>query len=129
MVKYIDTDVFVYWATDHPEHGQRATEIIRRIETNEKAVTSALSFWTFNNLMRGQNGFSLRLFLDQVKRLRNLRIVPLDAETLAAASDLVREKKLTPHVAVAAAVAKAKGADAVYTTNPEYDRAGIKRTF
>jgi predicted nucleic acid-binding protein len=129
VVKYIDTDVFVYWATDHPEHGQRATEIIRRIETSEKAITSALSFWTFNNLMRTQNGFSLRLFLDQVKRLRNLRIIALDADTLAAAGDLVREKNLSPHVAVAAAVAKAKGADAVYTTNSEFDRVGLKRTF
>jgi predicted nucleic acid-binding protein len=128
-VKYLETDVFVYWATDHPEHGQRATEIIRSVERNDRAVTSALTFWIFNNLMRDQAGYSLRLFLDQVARLRNLKVVPLDADTLAEAGDLSRDTGVSLPTAVAAVVAKAKGADAVYTRNPEMDRAGLKRTF
>ncbi len=128
-MKYVDTDVFVYWATDHPEHGQRATEIMRHIELNEKAVTSALTFWVFNNLMRGHQGYNLKLFLDQVTRIRNLKVVPLDASTLSEAGDIAKEKGVSPAVAVAAAVAGAKGVDAVYSTNPEFDRAGLPRVF
>lgn len=128
-MKYIDTDVFVYWATDHPEHGQRATEILRHVELNEKAVTSALSFWIFNNIMRGHQGYSLKQFLDQVRRMRNLKIVPLDEEVLGAAGELIRDRNLSPEVAVAAVVAKKKGADTVHSTNPEFDRTGLKRVF
>lgn len=128
-MKYIDTDVFVYWATDHPVHGQRATEIMRHVELNEKAVTSALTFWLFNNLMRGHNGYSLKAFLDQVTRLRNLKIVPLDDDTLASAGELARDKSLDPAIAVAAVVAKKKGAESVYSTNPEFDRTELKRLF
>lgn len=128
-MKYVDTDVFVYWATDHPKFGNRATEILRHVELNEKAVTSTLSFWLFNNLMRGHNGYSLKLFLDQVTRMRNLKIVPLEADQLAAASDLMKEKNLSEEVAVATVVAKERGADAVYSTNPEFDRTDLKRIF
>ena len=128
-MKYVDTDVFLYWATDHPQHGSRATEILRHIELNEKAVTSTLSLWLFHKVMRDHNGYSLRSFVDQITRMRNLKVVPLDAETLASASELMREKNLSEEVAVAAVVARDKGADAVYSTNKEFDRADLKRVF
>lgn len=128
-MKYVDTDVFVYWATDHPKFGQRATEILRHVELNEKAVTSTLSLWLFHKVMRDHQSYSLRSFVDQLTRLRNLKIVPLDADTLAEASDLMRERNLPEEVAVAAAVARERGADAVYSTNPEFDRTELKRVF
>lgn len=128
-MKYIDTDVFVYWATDHPQHGARATEILRHVELNEKAVTSALTFWIFNNVMKDQENYSLKPLLDQVDRMRNLKVVALDTATLAEASAVVRDRKVSPEVAVAAVVAQKKGADAVYSTNAQFERAGLKRVF
>lgn len=128
-MRYIDTDVFVYWATDHPEHGQRATEILRHVELNEKAVTSALTFWIFNNLMRDHPGYSLRLLLDQVTRLRNLKVVPLETDALGDAADLAKEKGVSLATALAAVIAKERGADAVYSRNAEFDRTGLRRTF
>lgn len=128
-MKYVDTDVFVYWATDDAEHGARATDILRHVELNEKAVTSALTFWVFNNVMREHNGYSLKSFLDQVTRIRNLRIIPLDEDALAQAGELAKEKRVNPAVAVAGVVAKEKGADAVYSRNAEFDRLGLKRVF
>lgn len=128
-MKYVDTDVFAYWATDHPDHGERATQIIRHIELNEKGVTSAISFWVFNNLMRNHDGYNLQDFLDQVGRLRNLKVVPLDADTLARADALAREHGVQLQVAVAAVVAKAKGADGVYSRNPEFDKVGVRRIW
>lgn len=128
-MKYIDTDVFVYWATDHPEHGQRATEILRHIELNEKAVTSSLSFWIFNNVMRDHPGYSLKVFMDQVTRLRNLKIVPLEADNLSEGGDVAKERNVSLATGVAAVIAKERGADGVYSMNPEFERAGLKRTF
>lgn len=128
-MKYVDADVFLYWATDHPQYGQRATEILRHIELNEKAVTSSLTLWLFHRVMRDHNAYSLRSFVDQLTRMRNLKIVPLDAATLAQASDLMRDRNLPDEVAVAVVVAKAKGADAVYSTNKDFDRTDVKRVF
>lgn len=128
-MKYVDTDVFIYWATDHPKHGQRATEILRHVELNEKAVTSALNIWLFHKVMRDTNGYSLRSFVDQISQMRNLKIVALDGDILARASDVMREKHVSEEVAVAAVVAKDRGADTIYSTNAEFDRTDLKRTF
>lgn len=128
-MKYVDTDVFIYWATDHPKHGPRATEILRHVELNEKAVTSSLSLWLFHKVMRDHNGYSLRSFVDQITRMRNLKVVPLDAETLARASEVMRERNVPEEIAVATVVARDKGADAVYSTNAEFDRTEFKRVF
>lgn len=128
-MKYIDTDVFVYWATDHPTRGERATQIIRHIELNEKAITSALTLWLFDNVMRDHEGYSLRLFVDQVTQLRNLKVIPLEADQLVDAQERARENRLSPHVALAWVVADSKGADAVYSTNDEFDRTKLRREF
>lgn len=128
-MKYVDTDVFVYWATDHAEHGKRATEILRHVELNEKAVTSTLSLWLFNKVMRNAQNYTLSGFLTQVTKLRNLKFVGLDVDVLQEAAEAAKKYSLSEEVAVAYAVAKDRGADAVYSTNPEFDRTDLKRLF
>lgn len=128
-MKYVDSDVFVYWATDHPEHGKRATEILRHIELNEKAVSSTLSVWLFHKVMRNAQNYTLTSFLNQVTRLRNLKFVALDVDLLRDAATAAKEHGLSEEVAVAYAVAKDRGADAVYSTNPEFDKTDLKRVF
>ena len=128
-MKYVDTDIFVYWATDHPEHGKRATEILRHVELNEKSVSSALSIWLFHKVMRGAQNYTLNAFLDQVTRFRNLRFVPLDPEVMRDAAEAMKRFAVTEEVAVAYAVAKDRGADVIYSNNPEFDKTDIKRVF
>jgi predicted nucleic acid-binding protein len=128
-VKYVDTDIFVYWATDHASFGKRATEILRHIELNEKAVSSALSLWLFHKVMRGAQNYTLGAFLDQITRFRNLRFVPLDADLLRDASEATKKFGISEEVAVGYAVAKDRGADVIYSTNTEFDRTDIKRVF
>lgn len=31
----VDTNIFVYWVTDHPRFGDACEEVIRRVETGE----------------------------------------------------------------------------------------------
>lgn len=128
-MKYVDTDIFVYWATDHPEHGKRATEILRHIEVNEKAVSSALSLWLFHKVMRGAQNYTLQAFLDQVTRFRNLKFVPLDVDLLRDAGEAAKQFGVGEEVGIAYAVAKDRGADAIYSTNHEFDKTDIKRVF
>lgn len=128
-MKYVDTDIFVYWATDHSEFGKRATEILRHIELNEKAVSSALSLWLFHKVMRGAQNYTLNAFLDQITRFRNLRFVPLDPDVLRDAAEAMKRFGVSEEVAVAYAVAKDRGADVVYSTNHEFDKTDLKRAF
>lgn len=128
-MKYVDTDIFVYWATDHPEHGKRATEILRHVEVNEKAVSSALTLWLFHKVMRGAQNYTLQGFLDQVTRFRNLRFVALDSDVLRDSAEAMKKFGVPEEVAVAYAVAKDRGADAVYSTNVEFDKTDMKRVF
>jgi predicted nucleic acid-binding protein len=128
-VKYVDTDVFVYWATDHPDHGRRATEILRHIELNEKAVTSVLTLLWFHRVMRETSGYSFQAFFDQVTRLRNLKIVDLDAAMLSEAMEAKRRFNVDESTAIPYAVAKERDVDAVYSTNADFEKTDLKRVF
>lgn len=121
--------MFVYWATDHPTHGRRATEILRHVELNEKAVSCALTLWLFNKVMRGTQNYTFQAFLDQVIRLRNLKFVSLDTDLLRDAAEATKKFGVNEDVAVAYAVAKDRGADAVYSTNAEFDKTDLRRSF
>lgn len=128
-MQYIDTDVFLYWATDHPKHGQRATEILRNVELNEKAVTSAFALFLFDKVMEGTEGYSLRNFLDQVGKIRNLKVVPLEADHLREAGQARKKFRVPMEVAVAYAVAQSRGIQAVYSANTEFDKTDLRRQF
>ncbi len=42
MKRFVDTNIFIYVATNHPQFGQTAKQILKRIEQGEDAVTSTL---------------------------------------------------------------------------------------
>lgn len=131
MVKYIDTDVLVYWATDHAEHGDAATRLLRHIELNEKAVTSALSIYLFDAALAplGIEDYDLGSFLDQVAKLRNLKVEALNPSIYRSAVRLRSELDVPLDVAVGIATARAKKADGVFSNNPAYDKGPLPRRF
>lgn len=126
---YVDADVFLYWATDHPEHGERATEILRHIELNEKAVTSTFTLWLFDRVMHDTEGYSFRAFLDQVQKIRNLKVLALETDHLADAEDARKKYGLPMETAVAYAVARDRGCRAIYSTNDAYKATDLKPDF
>ena len=42
MTRFVDTNIFIYAMTGHPEFGDTARDILKRIEEGEKACTSTL---------------------------------------------------------------------------------------
>jgi len=42
MRRFVDTNVFIYSATNHPRFGEKARRILERVEQGEEAVTSTL---------------------------------------------------------------------------------------
>lgn len=130
-MKYVDTDVLVYWATDHPDHGDTATRLLKHIELNEKAVTSALALYLFDQVLDelAIDGYDLETFLNQLGKLRNLRIEPVTGETLRRAAQVRRELDVPLDVAVGLIVAKDRRADAVFSKNAAYDKGDLPRRF
>lgn len=130
-MKYVDTDVLVYWALDHPEHGETATRLLRHIELNEKGVTSALSLTLFDGVLGSLDlpDYDLSKLLDELDRLRNLRVEPLTEKVVARATAVRRELKVPLDVAVGIVVAEDRRADAVYSNNAAYDKGPLPRRF
>ena len=42
MKRFVDTNIFIYSATNHPQFGKTAKQILERIEKGEETVTSTL---------------------------------------------------------------------------------------
>ena len=41
-MRFIDTNIFIYVAKNHPQFGETSATILERVEAGEKAVTSTL---------------------------------------------------------------------------------------
>lgn len=130
-MKYLDSDVLIYWATDHPKHGEAATKILKHVETGEKAVTSALTLYLFHLTLdrNGAKDYDVLTFLKEIARLRNLRVVPLEPDLLERGARAARTFGVGLETGIHYAVAKEKGCEAVYSTNHEFDKTDLPRRF
>lgn len=130
-MKYVDTDVLVYWATDHPEHGDTATKILRHIELNEKGCTSALSLYLFDTVLANLDieDYDFGAFLSALGDLRNLKLEAVNEKVYARAADVKRELDVPMDVAVGIVVATDRKADTIYSNNPDYDKGPVRRVF
>lgn len=130
-MKYVDTDVLVYWALDHPEHGETATRLLRHIEVNEKACTSALSVFLFDSVLRdvAPKEYGLDRFLDELAKVRNLRIEALNEKHYVKAAEVRRELDVPLDIAIGLIVAQEKKADGVYSNQAAWDKGPLPRLF
>jgi len=93
MAIYVDTNVFVYWLTSHPTHGETAEKLIKAIEAGETAISSALSLvqvdWAMRALLQARmiQEYDPHKMVKSVMGIQNLRIVEL--------SGAICEKALT----------------------------------
>jgi len=83
MMRFVDTNVFIYSITDHPKFGETSTKILKRIEKGEKTTTSTLVLcevsWVLE-AMGKQN--AIKLCLEKILSYRDLRIVGFDSDDL-----------------------------------------------
>lgn len=130
-MKYVDADVLVYWALDHPEHGETATRLLRHIEVNEKACISALSVYLFDSALSqlAPEEYELGRFLDEVDKVRNLRVEALNAKHYQKAAEVRRELGVPLDIAIGIVVAQEKKADGVYSNQSAWDLGPLPRLF
>jgi len=129
-MKYVDVNVFVYWLTSDPKFGDRATEIIKRIEKGEKALTSTLTVWlTHIVLKNATENYSEENLLKSFKELTGLKIVDLTFKDFEKALTYSKEYNLDLEDSIHFAVATRFGIREIYSNDEDFDKTPLKRIF
>lgn len=83
MIRFVDTNVFIYALTAHPRFGENARRILERIEGGEAAVTSTLVLcevaWVLEAM--GRQG-DIKSTLEKVLSYRTLEVVKFSGDDL-----------------------------------------------
>lgn len=129
-MRYVDVNVLFYWLTNHEELGDTATTIIRRIENGEKAVTSTLTLWLLHILLeRTTENYDPNVLVDRLRKIKFLRIVPLNQKHFEKAIILSQEYGLDLEDAIHLAVALENRCQIIYSNDKDFDRTPLKRKF
>lgn len=91
MKRFVDTNVFIYSATNHPQFGETAKRILERIELGEKAVTSTLVLcevaWVLEAM--GKQG-DIKPTLEKILSYKSLEVVGFDQDDLLVGANNMR---------------------------------------
>jgi len=129
-MKYVDVNVFVYWLSDHPLFGERATNIIERIEKGERSTTSALTIWLLHVILEEEaEDYSLGKLLQRIGDLKYLRVEPLTSEDFVIASKNEDNYSMDLEDALHFSVCERLGIREIYSNDDDFDRTPLKRTF
>lgn len=134
---YVDVNVFVYWLCDHPTFGERAHQLVKRIEGAPRGryVTSTLTIYQTLVTIAGLLGRSLKdqelieEVVHTITALSGLVIIPLTLRDMIQAVDLMKEYGLDYEDALHLAVALRNKAKEIISNDQDFDRTPLKRGF
>jgi len=91
MKRFVDTSVFIYSATNHPQFGETARQILKRIEQGERAVTSTLVLcevaWVLEAM--GKQG-DIKPTLEKILSYQSLQVIGFDQDELLLGANNMR---------------------------------------
>lgn len=83
MTRFVDSNVFIYALTAHPQFGKTAKNILERIEKGETAITSTLVLceiaWVLEAM--GRQGY-IKPTLEKILSYKSLKVVDFDEDDL-----------------------------------------------
>jgi len=83
VIRFIDTNIFIYAMTGHPQFGDPAKVILERIEQGENAITSTLVLceiaWVLEAMGRQAD---IKLTLEKILSYNTLEILGFDEDDL-----------------------------------------------
>ena len=114
----MDTNIFIYAASDHPELGETSRRILKRIEDGEPAFTSSLVLlevaWVLE--ARGVQG-AIKETLEKILSFEHLNIETVLVDDLLVGATYMPQLGLEYNDAVNLAVMERCGCDRVYTND------------
>jgi len=121
VMRFVDTNVFIYVVTAHPTFGITARRILERIEAGEEAMTSTLVLcevaWVLEAM--GRQG-EISATLEKVLSYRSLKVVDFDADDLIVGSLNLANYRVDFNDGVNLAVMERNGVTEAYSNDEEH---------
>lgn len=129
-MRFVDSNIFIYVATNHPRFGPTSKNILKRIEEGEEATTSTLVLcevaWVFEAM--GRQG-DIKSTIEKVLSYSTLHIEPFDTDDLIVGANLMTTHRLDFNDAVNIAIMERLGINEAYTNDEKHlGRLGFIRT-
>jgi predicted nucleic acid-binding protein len=125
---YLDSNVFIYAALNLDETGERARNVLRKVQQGqEKAFSSVLTFDEIILAVKKYRSVEDAIHAGEAfLNFPNMKIAKVDEELLTLALKLIRKYRLDPRDSIHAATAIIGKAEAIISTDPHFDK--IKET-
>ncbi len=121
MKRFVDTNIFIYSATNHPQFGETARQILERIEQGERTVTSTLVLceivWVLE-AMGKQN--DVKPTLEKILSYKNLEVIGFDQDDLLLGANNMRLHGVDFNDGINIAIMTRIGACEAYSNDPKH---------
>jgi predicted nucleic acid-binding protein len=117
----VDTNVFIYALSDHPEFGKTSRRILQRLQDGEEAITSTLVLcevaWVLE--ARGRQG-DIKAAFEKILSYASIRVSPVDVDDLLVGATYMAQYGLDFNDAVNLAVLERTRVTKVYTNDRKH---------
>jgi len=133
LVRFVDSNVFVYHIDRNPVFGETSRKILKRVEEGEEAVTSTLVLEEVSiHVEQEYSPRNIPSALHSILSYLSLRIVPYFVEDMLRAIEILEDAEFTVDWddAVIAAVMERLEIDEIYSNDHHFDKIpSVKRVF
>jgi len=133
LVRFIDSNVFIYHIDRNPVFGETSQKILQRVEKGEETVTSTLVLEeVFIHVEQEYSPRDIPAVLHSILSYVPLRIVPYTVEDMVRAIEILGDAGFTVDWddAVIVAVMERLGIREIYSNDHHFDRIpSVKRAF
>jgi len=132
-MRFLDSNVFIYNITKHPDFYETAKEILTRLEEDEEMVTCTLvleELFVFLDMKKSAK--HIPLVMDSIRSYSKLKIVEYNYEDMAKAIEILRGQdfSLDWDDALILSVMERLGVNEIYSNDAHFDDVeGVKRVF
>jgi predicted nucleic acid-binding protein len=121
MTGFIETNIFIYAATDHPEFAPKAKDILRRVEEGEHALTSTIVLCEVAWVLEASGKEALiKTTLEKILSYEHLEIEGFDTDDLLVASNMLLKHDLDYNDAINLAIMEKHGLNKVYSNDKKH---------
>ena len=117
-MRFIDTNIFIYVATNHPQYEKTSTAILERVESGEEAATSTLVLcevaWVLEAM--GRQG-DIKETLEKILSYSSIEVAGFDSDDLIVGSNLMAAHRVGFNDAVNLAIMERFGINEIYSND------------
>ena len=121
MTRFVDTNVFIYVLTAHPQFGKKAKNILERIEKGESAITSTLVLcevaWVLEAM--GKQG-NIKPTLEKILSYKSLTVVDFNGDDLLMGANNMVAESIDFNDGVNLALMSRLGVSEVYSNDQKH---------